>query len=150
MARNSRQKRSQKRKLAIALLAKVRNPPMVASEGRVRSVWGKTMPPARVGPGKASDVLDTAYRRSNWEARGTVGKVVKGHVVKPPKPLYRADGSPVRLIEHDKLAMQRAPITSPDTLRVAAAKSRLRRKEKDADDLEAIAERLAKPFTGKE
>ncbi len=45
MAKNARQKRAAKRKLALSLLAHDRNPPMVACEGTVRSVWSKAMPP---------------------------------------------------------------------------------------------------------
>jgi hypothetical protein len=45
MSLNARQKRTRKRKLALAALAASRNPPTVAREGIVRSVWTKTMPP---------------------------------------------------------------------------------------------------------
>ncbi len=45
MAKNARQRRAAKRKLALSDLAHARNPPMVSREGAVRSVWSKTMPP---------------------------------------------------------------------------------------------------------
>lgn len=45
MAKNARQKRTAKRKLALSLLAHDRNPTMIAQKGAVRSVWTKAMPP---------------------------------------------------------------------------------------------------------
>jgi len=54
--RNARQKRTAKRKLALALLAHDRNPPMVASKGAIRSVWTKAMPPRAHIPFHASSV----------------------------------------------------------------------------------------------
>lgn len=45
MAKNARQKRAAKRKLALHDLAVTRNAPMVARTGFVRSVWTKVLPP---------------------------------------------------------------------------------------------------------
>jgi len=91
MALNSRQKRTRKRKLALALLATSRNPPMVASKGSVRSVWSKTMPPRAV------------IREQAWEGSGKVGKSVKGRFVPKPKPVFTADGSPVKSLEKSEM-----------------------------------------------
>jgi len=81
MAKNSRQKRTAKRKLALALLAQSRNPPMVATKGHVRSVWSKAMPSVASAP--------------NWttmDGSGKVGKSVKGNFVPKPKHVFKSDG----------------------------------------------------------
>ena len=43
--KNSHQRRADKRRKALDALARARNAPMVSTEGRVRAVWSKTMPP---------------------------------------------------------------------------------------------------------
>lgn len=120
MSLNSRQKRTRKRKLAISLLAKSRNPSMIATEGNVRSVWSKTM------------WTSIRPRVQNWEGSGKRGHVVKGKVKSAPKPSFRADGMPVKLLEQSATnTAQTARVTGPDTLRLAAAKLALRKRNTD-------------------
>jgi len=90
MSKNSRQKRTAKRKLALALLAQSRNPPMVATKGHVRSVWSKAMPAVDMSkPGKSSRLEP---RWSPLDGSGKVGKSVKGNFVPKPKHAFKADG----------------------------------------------------------
>ena len=80
MALNSRQRRARKYNLAVRALAKARNPQQVASEGRVRSVWGKTLPPR------------ANIREQAWEGEGSRGKSVNGKLVRPKGHQFTADG----------------------------------------------------------
>lgn len=151
MSLNSRQRRARAYNLAIRALAKVRDPSRIATEGRVRSVWGKTLPPV------------ANIRNQSWEGSGQAGKSVKGRVMRPKKPLYRADGSPVKELPdytNEAPTGERSGVLShpvreayaTDTVRVSASKLIARRREarEKSDTPEAIAERLKKPFTGRD
>lgn len=77
MAKNSRQRRTEKRKLALSMLAHARNSPMVSSQGAIRSVWSKAMPPRAHIPfhGKSQSTSQGSARfsgrptKGDWEAR---------------------------------------------------------------------------------
>jgi len=135
MSLNARQKRSRKRKLAIALLATSRNPSTIASEGRVRSVWSKTMPPvdlSKPGTGKTSRY---APHMSSLGSSGQRGKSVKGHLVRPKGKSMTADGLVVRKLEDFENGpspsdARRVSVAFPDTLRDKAAKLNLARSNK--------------------
>jgi hypothetical protein len=80
MALNSRQRRAAKFNLGVRTLAKTRNPPVVASEGRVRSTADKRLlilpaPRAFHANGKQK-VSDTS-----WEGRGQRVRVHQTKVV---------------------------------------------------------------------
>lgn len=80
MAKNAAQRRAAKRKLALSLLAHARNPPMVASEGNVRSVWSKAMPPRAHIPfhGRSTTIGTSSARfsgrptKGDWEGQPTL------------------------------------------------------------------------------
>ena len=76
MAKNARQRRAAKRKLALALLAHDRNPMMIAREGIVRSVWSKTLPSgyARV-PFHGKPGRDRSHERPRFALDGWPKKV---------------------------------------------------------------------------
>lgn len=81
MALNARQRRTRKRKLALALLAKARNPSMLPEEGHVRAAWTKTVYNGEslnmrslLGPAKSVD----------GKRAGRKGQ----HIVKPVKPRF--------------------------------------------------------------
>lgn len=83
MALNSRQKRARKRHLALQALAKSRNQPMVATEGRVRSVWSKTLPPV------------ANIRQQAWEG--------SGKAIRAPSTRFKVDGAKVDKLGYAKI-----------------------------------------------